>query len=50
MDEQPDLKKIHRARSGRVPSEEILSPVWHVPPPWHMDVFTDLEALRTPYY
>ena len=48
-DEQPD-EEIHRARSGRVQVQERLSMRgWGCHPPC-VDVFTNLEALQTPYF
>lgn len=44
-DEYPD-EELHRARSRGSQEQELLSPwSWDVPPSWHIDVFTSLEAL-----
>ena len=33
------------------PAQELLSPwSWSVPPSWHVDVFTNPEALCTSYF
>ena len=49
-DEQAD-EEAHSARSRRVPSTGVSVPVaLGAPPSWYVHLFTNTEALKTPYF